>query len=154
MRCQDIERLILETRELTPAERAAVEAHLAQCAKCAGLADFWRNLHGHLAQAGGPGLPEDLEAGVRLAGHAAVRSLYEDQAVPDRPERREPVPSFIWLAFTAIVLLTLALFIPGLQGLAENQKMTLGAALALILVLQNALTLLFAPVVLRRQRHL
>jgi len=42
MRCPDIERLILETRELTAAERAAVEAHLAECDACRKLAEGQR----------------------------------------------------------------------------------------------------------------
>jgi hypothetical protein len=154
MRCQDVERLILETRELAPEQRAEVEAHLTRCARCASLRDFWQDLHVHFSAARAPRLPSELAEKVRLAGHAEIASRLGDRAGRARAEERTAVPPFIWAAFAAITLLTLAFFIPGLQDFMQNQKLTLGTALVLILILQNALTLLFAPVVMRRQRHL
>jgi anti-sigma factor RsiW len=154
MRCQDVERLILETRELTPEERAAVEAHQAQCAKCASFGAFWRGLHAGFGKAPGPRLPAELAERIRRAAHAEILLGPGGRAGRARAEARPAVPGFIWAAFAAITVLTLGFLIPEVQDFIENQKLTLGTALVLIILLQNTLTLLFAPVVLRRPRRL
>jgi anti-sigma factor RsiW len=154
MRCQDVERLILETRELDGRERAAVEAHQAQCSKCASFGAFWQGLHAGFGKAPAAKLPADLAERVRLAAHAKILVRPGGRAARARKETRPAVPGFIWAAFAAITVLTLGFLIPGVQDFVENQKLTLGTALVLILLLQNTLTLLLAPVVLRRPRQL
>jgi len=152
MRCQDVERLILDEGTLGPEERAKVDAHLADCARCSEWREFSAGLQERVSKMPRPKLSAGLAEKVRLAAQAelARRSGGDLRALVDA---RPSVPGFIWAALAAITVLTLAFFIPGVQDFAENQKLTLGTALALVLIAQNTLTLLFAPVVLRRERH-
>lgn len=153
MRCQDVERLILEERILGPEERAKVDAHLADCARCSDWRELWGALRERIPKMPKPELPSGLAERVRLAAHAEILSQSRGEALLARKGTRPAVPGFIWAAFAAVTVLTLGFFIPGVQDFVENQKLTLGTALVLLLIVQNTLTLLFAPVVLRRERH-
>jgi hypothetical protein len=153
MRCQDVERLILEDCGLGPEERAKVDAHLADCVRCSRWREFWGALCERVSGMPMPELPSGLAERVRQAAHAEISSRPGGQAVLARAGAKPAVPGFIWAALAAITILTLGFFIPGIQDFVENQKLTLGTALVLILILQNTLTLFFAPIVLRRERH-
>lgn len=154
MRCQDVERLILEEPELGPEERDEMESHLSRCARCSDLRNFKKALHERVAEVAAPELPAGLDERVRKSAHAElIARLGGRRAAGARPDVKAEVPGLIWAALAAITVLTLSFLIPGVQDLVENQKLTLGTGLVLILILQNALTLFFAPVVLRRERN-
>ena len=150
MRCQDVECLILKGCGLGPEVRAEVDAHLARCSD---WREFWLALHERVSRMPTPELPSGLAESVRRAAHAELVFRSDKQAARAPAEAGPAVPGFIWAAFAAITILTLGFLIPGVQDFMENQKFTLGTVLVLILILQNTLTLVFAPVVLRRQRH-
>ncbi len=153
MRCQDVERLIVEESELGPAERDEMESHLSRCARCSDLRNFKKALHERVAEVAAPELPAGLDARVRKSAHAELIARLGGRVAGARPDVKVEVPGLIWAALTVITVLTLSFLIPGVQDLVENQKLTLGTGLVLILILQNALTLFFAPVVLRRERR-
>ena len=144
MRCQDAERLILESGGLGPEERSKLDAHLARCTRCLDFREFWRTLQGRVSNTAPAGAPSGLAERVRRAAHAELHSGAAGPAVP----------GFVWAALAALTILTVGILIPGVQEFVENQKLTVGTGLVLALILQNTLTLFFAPVVLRRGRHL
>ena len=154
MRCQDVERLILESSGLGPEERSKLDAHLARCARCSDFREFWRALQGRVSDPAPAGAPSGLAERVRRAAHAELRSGPAGEASRAPADAGPAVPGFVWAALAAITFLTLGFLIPGVQDFVENQKLTLGTGLVLVLILQNTLTLFFAPVVLRRRRHL
>jgi anti-sigma factor RsiW len=153
MRCQDVERLILEDRGLGLEDRAKVDAHLAGCVRCSDWREFWATLRESVPGSPAPELPPRLAERVRQAAHAAILSRSGGGPSRARAHARPAVPVFIWAAFAAITVLTLGFLMPGVRDFIDNQKLTLGTALVLILILQNTVTLFFAPVVLRRERH-
>jgi anti-sigma factor RsiW len=154
MRCQDVERLILEDRGPGLEDRAKVDAHLAECARCSDWREFWRTLRESVTGSPAPELPPSLAERVRQAAHAAILSRSGGGTSRARAQARPALPGFIWAAFAAITVLTLGFLMPGVRDFIDNQKLTLGTALVLILILQNTVTLFFAPVALRRGRHL
>lgn len=153
MRCQDVERLILEAseRELRREERAEVEQHVAQCAACASFRDFRQDLQNGLRNAVPPTLPAELDERVRLACRAELKARLESAAGPATARRSAAVPWPIWAALGVLTVLTLAVLIPGLEEFRQGQKLTAGVALALGILLQNAVALFFAPVLMRRR---
>ncbi|OGD22473.1 MAG: hypothetical protein A2W03_02620 [Candidatus Aminicenantes bacterium RBG_16_63_16] len=154
MRCQDAERLILESGGLGPEERSKLDTHLARCARCLDFREFWRALQGRVSFTAPAGAPSGLAERVRRAAHAELHSGLAGEAWWAPADARPEVPGFVWAALAAITILTLGFLIPGVQDFVENQKLTLGTGLVLVLILQNTLTLFFAPVVLRRRRYL
>jgi anti-sigma factor RsiW len=135
-------------------ERAKMDAHLERCARCSTLYEFWRSVHESAAKLPAPELPSGLSEKVRQAAHAELGSRLGERAARQKAPAGPGVPGFIWAAIGAVTVLTLGFLIPAVREVVENQKLTPGAALALVLILQNTLTLFFAPVVLRRERHL
>ncbi len=156
MRCQDFERLILESgdRELSREERRSIECHLIQCASCNSFREFWLGLRVPIQNFPAADLPPDLDYRVRLSCHDAIRTSggKRRRAQPAAPRQIAPVPWPIWAALSALTVLTLAFVIPGILEFWQNQKLTPGIILVLVLILQNALMLLFVPVIVRRQQ--
>jgi DNA-directed RNA polymerase specialized sigma24 family protein len=127
-------------------------------------ADIFRfifHLTGNRAEA------EDLfqETWLRLVRHGPLRpggqdlkpwlltivlNLHRDALRRKRVRRRSPWP--IWAALAVLTGLTLCFLIPGLAGFRQSQKLTLETALVLLVILQNALMLFFAPLLMRRGR--
>jgi anti-sigma factor RsiW len=153
MRCQDVERLILEENSLSAEDRAKVDAHLGDCLRCSDWREFWKAVHEQAAEPRTPGLPPGLAERVRQAARDELVLRSERQAAGARPQPGPRVPGFIWAATAAVTFLTLGFLVPAAQVFIEDRKLTLGTAFALTLVLQNTLTLFFAPVVLRHERH-
>ncbi len=156
MRCQDFERLILESgdRELSREERRSIESHLAQCASCNGFREFWLGVRVPIQNFPAADLSPDLDDRVRLICHDAIRTSggKRRRAQAAAPRQIPPVPWPIWAALSALTVLTLAFVIPGILEFWQNQQLTPGIALILAMILQNALMLLFVPVIVRRQQ--
>ena len=156
MRCQDIERLIMENdeRDLSQEERLAIEQHLAQCPACAGYRDLWEGMPGSLRKVALPELPAELERRVRLACHEEINTRFRRQTRPRRSASSASVPWPIWAALAVLTVLTAAFLVPGIEKFLEEQSFSLEAVLVLGIILQNALMLFFAPIVMRRRRFL
>jgi anti-sigma factor RsiW len=154
MRCQDIERLILDAdeRELSQEERRSIEQHLDQCAACGSFRDLWEDLQASFQKAPAPGLPSGLEERVRLACHEELSSRLQRRTRRARSTTSAAVPWPIWAALAVLTVLTAVFLVPGIEEFLQNQKATLEAVLVLGLILQNALMLFFAPVIIRRRR--
>jgi anti-sigma factor RsiW len=155
MRCQDIERLILDIgeRELSPEEQTALEHHLARCPACAGFKDLREDIHVSLQKAPPPALPSELEERIRLACHLELDSRLQRQVQKARSAPAAPVPWPIWAALAALTVLTAGFLIPGLEEFLQKQSFSLRTVLTFVLIFQNALTLFFVPIIMR-QRHI
>jgi len=154
MRCQDFERLMLESdeRELLRDERLALETHLETCPGCSAFRSFRRDLRRQLREAPGPALSGALSDSVRLRCRAELDSLTRTRARRDFGKRSAAVPWPIWAAFLVLTGLTLLFLIPGLEEFKQSQKLTLGTVLGLLVIFQNFLMLFFAPLLMRRGR--
>lgn len=151
MRCQDIERLMFEAseRELSRGEQLAVDRHLARCAACASFRNYWEEIQFSLQSASEPKLPSGLEERVRLACHEELNSKLRRLTWPALRTPSAPVPWPIWAALAALIILTLAFLIPGIEEFLEKQSFSLRTDFVLVLILQNALMLFFAPIIMR-----
>lgn len=154
MRCQDFERLILESsqRELLPEERLALEEHLERCPDCASFRGFWGDLRSRLREATGPTLSAQLSDNVRLRCRAELELKLRSHRKPALSKGPAEVPWPIWAALFVLTGLTLCFLIPGLEEFRQSQELTLGAVLALVVILQNALMLFASPLLMRRGR--
>jgi anti-sigma factor RsiW len=152
MRCRNFESLLIETsgRNLEAAEERALAGHAAHCARCQARLVDWQNLKSALPGLAAPPLSAELEEKVRKLCQAEISRMPRPAALPSF--RKGPaLPAFFWPAFGALVFLTVALLVPGIRALIRDGSWTFPAVLALVLVIQNGLTLLFAPLVLARR---
>ncbi len=144
--CKDVECLILESegRKLGPGERALVEGHLGSCARCRSFAADRETLRSGVAAIEWPALPDGLDR--------RTRQLVRD-AGPAR--RQATVPAWLLAALAVVTIITgfgLALSLADVTPETKLADLSPAALAAVFIIIQNALTLLFAPVVLRTFR--
>jgi hypothetical protein len=65
---------------------------------------------------------------------------------------RSSIPRFIWVAFSALLVLTGVLMLPLAKEIGLDQPLSLPTIGVLILVLQNLLMLFFTPVLIQKFR--
>jgi hypothetical protein len=145
LRCRDIERLVLESeyRAIPEGEQNLVEEHVRICAGCRGFAADRALLRAGLAAVRWPAPPEELVLRTRRllrdAGTAAPTA----------------VPAWVLVALAAVTIITsiwLAVWLPDLTQDTTLADMPLAARAAVFIIVQNALMLFCAPVVLRTAR--
>jgi anti-sigma factor RsiW len=138
--------------ELLPEESLALKEHLEKCSECAAFLAFWKGLGSQLREGAGPALSSELSERVRLRCLADVYSPSRRRAGQDFGRGPAGVPWPVWAALLVLTGLTLVFLIPGLEQFRQSQKFTLGTALGLLIIFQNALMLFAAPLLMRRGR--
>lgn len=144
--CRDVERLILERegRTLGPGERALVEGHLGFCGGCRSFAADRETIRSGAAAIGWQALPDGLDR--------RTRQLVRDAAPVRRPAT---VPAWLLTALAVFTIITgfgLAVSLADVTPETKLADLSPAAFAAVFIIIQNALTLLFAPVVLRTFR--
>lgn len=144
--CRDIERLLLErgVRELDPGERALVETHIFSCGRCRGFAADRELIRAEIGAVAWPALPEGLDR--------RTRRLARTEASDPRPAA---IPAWLLVALAVVTIVTgigLAAALADVTPETTMAELPPAAWAAVFIVIQNALTLLFAPVVLRTFR--
>jgi hypothetical protein len=144
--CRDIERLLIqaEDRELATEERHLVADHLRGCGRCRGFAADRAVIREEIAAVRWPAPPDRLVRGTR-------RMLQDSGPDPGRAA----VPTWVLVAMTAVAILTAAWLAFSLADVTPDMTLAdlpVSGLAAVFIIIQNALTLLFAPVVLRTVR--
>jgi len=144
--CRDVEGLMLEgeDRELSPEERRLVEGHLHGCGRCRGFAAERAVIREESAAIPWPRLPGEVDRRTRRAvreGGPAARTA--------------PVPAWVLAALAVVTIITgvwLAVSLADVGPDTTLADLPVAGLAAVLIIVQNALTLLFAPVVLRTVR--
>jgi hypothetical protein len=144
--CRDIERLLLEgeDRPFAAPERRAVEDHLGACGRCRAFAEDRRALREEIGSLRWPDPPRALVRGTR-------RLMLESgtAAKPAAP------PAWVLVALALAAVATgvwLAVALAGVTPETTLADLPAAGLAAVVVIVQNALMLLFAPVVLRKVR--
>lgn len=145
LRCRDVERLMLEGegRGDLAGEKRFVEEHLHGCACCRGFAADLAFLRGELAGVRWPTTPEELVLRTRRMLRDAGRA---EKAV---------LPGWIVVALAAVTMITsilLAITLPDINPDTTLADLPFLAMAAVFIIIQNALMLFCAPIVLRTAR--
>ncbi len=144
--CRDVELLIVEgeDRELASEMRWLVEDHLRGCERCRGFAADRTAIRRTFADARWPVPPEALVRATR-------RRLVEESA-----GSREPaVPAWIMIALAVMAVVTGLWLTIALADVGPETALTdlpVAGLAAVIVIIQNALMLFLAPVVLKAIR--
>ena len=152
MRCKDIERLIIDSSEedLSPEELSAIEKHVARCELCARFRDDLEKVRTGIKTMPQPVLRPDLAQKTRL------RCLAEMDREPGAATKiarltpSEPVPKYVWAALFPLIFFTVILIVPVFKEIRLDQTLTFASVVALTIIIQNAVMLLFAPILIRR----
>jgi len=144
--CRDVERLMIgsEDKALLPGERALVEDHLRGCTPCRDFAADRDLIREEMTAVGWPALPAELDRRTRRA----LRQV--------EPEARAAaVPAWLLVAMAVVTIITGIWLAASLADVTPDMTLAdlpVTGLAAVFIIIQNALTLLFAPVVLRTFR--
>lgn len=145
-RCRQVERLTLESedRALSETERSLVEAHLRGCRRCRDFAADRTLIRRELAAVRWPAPSDELVF--------RTRRLVQERQMEAAPAG---LPAWIIVALAVVSVFTAVGLTIALADVTPDMTLAdlpLGALAAVITIAQNALTLFFAPVVLRTFR--
>lgn len=146
MRCRDVERLIIEgeDRELSREERSFVAGHLRGCVRCRGFEADRAVIRDEIAAVRWPALPDTL---VRR-----TRRMVLESGPGARPAA---VPGWVLIAMAVVTVVTglwLAVSLADVTPDMTLADLPIAGLAAVFIIVQNALMLLLAPVVLRTFR--
>ena len=152
MKCNQAEKLIIEFSQtgLDPAIKAELDAHVLDCTKCA---SFREMLHKILKGIGEIKHPDPskllLEKTIALC-HDELIGQDKIYVVEKYHPEMIKIPKFVWIAFGALLILTIAWAVPVIKEAVKYQVFTRQAIIVIIMIIQNLMMLIFSPVLLRR----
>jgi predicted anti-sigma-YlaC factor YlaD len=145
-RCKDVERLALEgeDRALTAEEGRVVEGHLRECGRCRSFASDRALIRDGLASVRWPAPSDEIVRRTR-------------RLVRESGQERAPaaVPAWVLVALAAATVITglwLAISLADVTPDMTLSDLPAEGMAAVFVIVQNALMLFFAPVVLRTFR--
>jgi hypothetical protein len=144
--CRDIELLTLagEDRELSAAERSLIEDHLRGCGRCRAFIADRRVVREESAALRWPAPPDALVRG--------TRRLIIESASAVRPAA---LPAWVLVALAVTAIATGIWLTASLAGVTPEMTLAdlpVTGLAAVLVIVQNAHMLLFAPVLLRKVR--
>jgi len=154
MRCKDIERLIIDSsdEDLSLEELGKIEKHVAHCALCARFQDHLEKIRMGVKAMPQPVLPPGLAQKTRVRCHAEISRRPAAASKITRLIPSEPIPKYVWAALLPLILLTVFVIVPVFKEIRLDQALTFTSVVALTIIIQNAVMLLFAPILIRRRR--
>jgi anti-sigma factor RsiW len=154
MRCRDIRHLVIDDagQDLAPEVRQGMEKHLDRCERCARFRESMEAVSQGVKDLPRP-LPSDsVDNEVRtLLQDADASRRYPAAPLPSRWDSIS-IPRLIWAAIPVLVVLTALLMATGLQDILDETGSFLGATFVALL-LQNAVMLVFAPILIKALRR-
>jgi hypothetical protein len=154
MRCKDIERLIIDSsdEDLSTEELSTIEKHIAHCALCARFQDEFEKIRMGIKSIPQPVLSPDLAQKTRLRCQAEISQQPAAATKIAKLSPSDPIPKYVWAVLLPLILLTVFVLAPTLKGIRLDQTLTFTSVVALTIIIQNAVMLLFAPILIRRRR--
>ncbi len=154
MRCKDIERLIIDSsdEDLSSEELSAIEKHITHCALCACFRDDLEKIRMGVKTMPQPVLPPDLAQKTRLRCQAEMSRRPAAATKIAKLIPPDPIPKYVWAVLLPLILLTVFVIAPTLKEIRLDQTLTFASVVAFTIIIQNAVMLLFAPILIRRRR--
>jgi hypothetical protein len=134
--------LIIDSTEriLKPEERSAVDIHTSHCPRCRSFREEFEDVR--------------MDRKTRALYLGETRTL--QVSAGKRTLRRTAlasVPGFIWAALAVLIIMTAVLVVSFVGDLKQGWSLTFSNVGLLTLLAQNAVMLLFIPVIMRKVRH-
>lgn len=154
MKCKNIQQLIINSTEkdLSEGELSQIERHVSHCVQCKGFEEDLKNIRISLKKIKAPASSLELTRKTLNMCHAQWSTVHPVDIRATRRIRSMPIPLYIWAAFISLIALTVILVLPFLRQLQLTQTLSLPIVVVLAIMIQNAVMLCFAPLLLRRYR--
>ena len=145
MRCPQVANILIEgTAERSAAIVAQVQTHLEHCPQCRRLAEDLQVLRREAAVLSTTGAPESIAGSVLNRCKSDLRA-----GIQPFPAR---VPVWVGICAGLVCLLTVLWAYPVLKDPVTEDSVNYGTGLVITLLIQNAIMLLFTPLIIRISR--
>lgn len=151
MKCKNIRHWLMDGKGKSSVLPAQIQIHLRSCSSCA---RFWEDLsfvQRQLEQLPPVTPPPQLREETRQLCLSTLND--SEEAVPARGFRRAQLPNIIWAAVFLLLGLTAGIITTLFTELDLSEGLTPKSALIVTIMIQNAVMLFFAPVLLRRKHR-
>ena len=127
-------------------------SHLSQCSKCSSFQERYNSLRSELLNLETPSPSEKLEQQTKALCFDELLKQDEVISFADQNIKENETPLTLWVAFIVLIGLTLIWAFPVLKDYVEDYVVTNHTIYLLMIVIQNILALMFAPILLRTLR--
>jgi anti-sigma factor RsiW len=154
MKCKDIERLIIYSSEedLSSDELSEIEKHVSECSQCARFQEELQKIRLCIQETPSLKPPADLAKKTQLMCHARINTLPLQAKRNGAQALLARIPQPMWVALFSLIGLTLMWIFSLLEDFKLNQPFSFQTMAILFLVIQNAVMLFFAPILIRKYR--
>lgn len=154
MKCKDVEPIIIEaSHELLDGEdKKEMERHLKDCARCARLEEEMDGIKNAFLRHPRPALPEVLDERTHRMCRAELASAKRKADIPGEKNWLKSIPLAVKTAFISLFVLTAVWAVLVFRELRVEDTVSATSILLLALMIQNAVMLVFSPLLLRGLR--
>ncbi len=149
MKCQQAEKLIISLSELNEKERRELDNHLSQCPKCIKFKKQFEILHRKIGEEKFLTPSESLQQQTKMRCHQEMSSQSVAAGSTDGEKAPLEIPLFARITLTILIALLLSWGVPVLKDYIEKDVLTGETIYLFIMLIQNILALMFAPILLR-----
>ena len=155
MRCKEIEKIIIESSEeyLSKEMVEKMENHIKYCTGCASFQVRLKSIRFHLKKMSGKRPSDELSRQTQLNCYTQINILYGNERKELRKTISSSIPKYIWALVFSLVILTATIMFPLLKDLSLGESLSVQTVAILSLMLQNAIMLVFAPLLIRKYRE-
>lgn len=152
MKCKQCISLVLEqpNRDMSDDESRMLAEHLNRCADCLAFKNELQAVSGLMKAIRAPELSSELDEKTREKCHGALRKAGTIKETAETSPRLFGLPRGILASLFLLVAITLVLVFPTIGELSFKETLSAGEMFTLMLILQNAVMLLFSPVLFRK----
>lgn len=151
MTCKKIQKMVLDG--WLPDQNSAedpVSIHLEKCTACRMFFQDIKCLRSHLRPLPEVSVPPELDRKVLALSHQELSRTLRDMRQTALPDPGIPVPRLVAFGMLFIIAVTLWIILPGFGDLNLMETLTPRDRFILLLIGQNALMLIFSPVIFKK----
>jgi uncharacterized membrane protein len=151
MKCKQAEKIIIEEiqNKLDVNTKSKFESHLFQCPKCLNFKENHNDLRLGLKKLQTPSPSGKLVEQTKTLCYEKLLRQDESLTIADQKSKANETPLTVWIAFTVLLGLFLFWALPVLKDYVEDQVVTKNTIYLLMIVIQNVIALIYAPVLFR-----
>ena len=147
MQCKEYENQLIEASErtLSQDELAEMAEHTDFCHACVRFRDDLSKIRSSLKKMPSPSIPQTLEESTKTLCLERLKKRERQKNLPH-------IPSLIWTALILLTALTAVVLFLVIKDFKMELPLSRKSVAVLILLMQNAVMLFFAPIILRKFR--
>jgi hypothetical protein len=155
MKCKDIERMVIASSGGLPDSKQldGVRLHVEHCGRCARLIEDMESLRSLLQRRAEPELPGDLDRKTYLKCLSEMQSLQKNKEKINLQQQLQSIPVYMKAVFIALFVVTIIWIFPFFKDFGfAGESLSFSTILGLFFIIQNAMMILFAPLLIQRFR--